>query len=396
MSRRLLGVVIAALLVLTAHGGAGAAAGTAKSITIAGRLEYVVNLSAPHYEVAGYALIYSDNKLLATLRDKDVIVTGTESGAPSIIMKRTLAVSQITAKSPDTGVITIPVMPAPEPVTPPSGSDKVTIPAIPPSHENPPGGGDKVTIPAIPPSHENPPDGGDKVTIPAIPPGNGRVVLKPIPAVPFHNTAYHILFGKLIVGTDRRYYLTRPGDDSEKISVSSSTIDLRPLVGKKVALVVSKLVRPNGQVEYVVRSALNLSGDLGVLLANDTGIIYTATTAPITVRWRGRAVAMDQAPILGNGRTLVALRAIGEALGARVQWDADTQTATVALGDRTVTVTAGSGEVVVLQGTHQHTVEADVTPVVVNGRTMVPVRVLVESLGLQVEWNEATQTVELD
>ena len=38
-------------------------------------------------------------------------------------------------------------------------------------------------------------------------------------------------------------------------------------------------------------------------------------------------------------------------------------------------------------------VPSDVAPVVVNGRTLVPVRALFESLGATVDWDETTQTV---
>jgi hypothetical protein len=42
-----------------------------------------------------------------------------------------------------------------------------------------------------------------------------------------------------------------------------------------------------------------------------------------------RKVELDQGPVLQNGRTLVPIRAIAEALGAKVDWDANTKTVTI-------------------------------------------------------------------
>ena len=46
----------------------------------------------------------------------------------------------------------------------------------------------------------------------------------------------------------------------------------------------------------------------------------------ITVTVEGSALTFDQSPIILNGRTLVPLRAIAEALNFNVEWDGDTQT----------------------------------------------------------------------
>lgn len=53
-------------------------------------------------------------------------------------------------------------------------------------------------------------------------------------------------------------------------------------------------------------------------------------------------------------------------------------------------LTSSSATSLIVDGS---TVKTDVLPVIVEGRTLVPVRALFESLGASVEWNEATQTV---
>lgn len=125
--------------------------------------------------------------------------------------------------------------------------------------------------------------------------------------------------------------------------------------------------------------------------------IYLPPVREIGVWLRGKRVKMDQQPFISNGRTLVGLRAIAEALGADVTWDAETRTATITLNDRQVLVTIGQPQVILRHaGKPDVTVAGDVAPVLVGARTMVPVRILSESLGLTVSWDDATRTVNLE
>ena len=49
---------------------------------------------------------------------------------------------------------------------------------------------------------------------------------------------------------------------------------------------------------------------------------------PIQVFINGQQLAMNVSPVIKNGRTLVPLRAIFEALGVEVSWDDNTRTVT--------------------------------------------------------------------
>lgn len=63
-------------------------------------------------------------------------------------------------------------------------------------------------------------------------------------------------------------------------------------------------------------------------------------TTPI-VLLNGQQLAFQVPPVIENGRTLVPLRAIFEPLGATVQWDADTQTVTSTKGSTVIALTLG-------------------------------------------------------
>ena len=57
-----------------------------------------------------------------------------------------------------------------------------------------------------------------------------------------------------------------------------------------------------------------------------------------TVQLNGIKIAFDQIPNIENGRTLVPLRGIFEALGAEVEWNGATQTVTATKGDTVITL----------------------------------------------------------
>ena len=98
---------------------------------------------------------------------------------------------------------------------------------------------------------------------------------------------------------------------------------------------------------------------------------------------------LDQPPVIVNGRTLVPLRAIFEALGATVEWDGSTQTVTSTLKGTTLKLTIGSN-VLYKNGTP---ITLDVPAQLINNRTMVPVRAVSEAFGANVKWDGDTRTV---
>ncbi len=114
-----------------------------------------------------------------------------------------------------------------------------------------------------------------------------------------------------------------------------------------------------------------------------------STETVITVMLDGKRLPFDQHPIIENGRTLVPLRVIFEALGAYVKWDPDTQTITATKGIKTVILQIGSAQMTV-----NDTVKVlDVPAKLLNGRTLVPVRAVSEAFGCNVDWDETTKTV---
>jgi sugar lactone lactonase YvrE len=98
---------------------------------------------------------------------------------------------------------------------------------------------------------------------------------------------------------------------------------------------------------------------------------------------------MDVPPMIVNGRTLVPLRAIFNALGAMVQWNPADQSITATKGSTTINLQIGS--TTALNNGAQVTLDA--APIIINGRTVAPVRFVSESLGAAVSWDSSTNTV---
>ena len=115
-------------------------------------------------------------------------------------------------------------------------------------------------------------------------------------------------------------------------------------------------------------------------------------TEKITVKVNGNTVQFDQQPIIENGRTLVPLRAIFEALGADVQWDAPTQTVIATRFGKKIKLTIDSS-VMYVDGAENF---LDVPAKLVNSRTLVPVRAIGEAFGCNVNWVDSSKTVEIN
>ena len=98
---------------------------------------------------------------------------------------------------------------------------------------------------------------------------------------------------------------------------------------------------------------------------------------------------LDAAPFIKDDRTLLPIRALIEVLGGSVQWNASTKTATVMLGSRTVALTIGSKTALV----NGKPVSLDVVPMIVKGRTFLPLRFIAESLGLDLAWEPVSQSI---
>lgn len=113
------------------------------------------------------------------------------------------------------------------------------------------------------------------------------------------------------------------------------------------------------------------------------------SASDISVYIDGHKLQLDNPPIIQSGRTLAPMRAFFEALGAEVNWEADTETAVGTRDGNTVRIPIGS---------RQPTINGQATTIqvpaqIIDGRTYIPLRFVGEALGDEVTWDGTTNTI---
>jgi hypothetical protein len=148
--------------------------------------------------------------------------------------------------------------------------------------------------------------------------------------------------------------------------------------------------------KYAVPLKFEYNGDSALSYVSFNLIPQTLITVKLTI---GSNIAyvnnnkftLDAPPFIDpkTNRTLVPVRFIAEAFGADVQWDSTLKAVTVILGNKKVVLQIGKSVAYV----NGNSVSIDQPPIIVNGRTMVPVRFISESLGASVNWNSEKKTI---
>lgn len=128
---------------------------------------------------------------------------------------------------------------------------------------------------------------------------------------------------------------------------------------------------------------------LCAIMLMSTFVCTSVFADSIKVVINGENLKMDQPPVLESDRTLVPMRAIFEALGAKVSWNNDTETATGVKNGKEIKITINNTTAYV----DGKAVTLDVPARLINDRTLVPVRFISESLGQKVDWDNDTETV---
>ncbi len=94
-------------------------------------------------------------------------------------------------------------------------------------------------------------------------------------------------------------------------------------------------------------------------------------------------------PVIVNGRTLLPIRAVVEEIGGSVEWNGDTRTVDLQSGDNNIKLEIDSTTAYLNNGPYT----LDTPPAIIGGRTMLPIRFIAESFGLEVNWSGEEQTV---
>ena len=118
-------------------------------------------------------------------------------------------------------------------------------------------------------------------------------------------------------------------------------------------------------------------------MSNDLPGISRSFQGPVTVVLDGNDLSFEVPPRLIGGRAMVPLRMIFEEMGATVDWNPSTETVTATKGDTTVVMRIGSTSPTV----NGEVVSLDQPGIIVNGRSLAPLRFVAEAFGGRVEWD---------
>jgi len=138
-------------------------------------------------------------------------------------------------------------------------------------------------------------------------------------------------------------------------------------------------------VELSLRVRTHGGGDQAVTkrwsFTTTRGEADRAIRAPhVRIEVDGRALRTPAPPVIVAGRVLVPFRALAEALGAAVTWDAATRSVT--MGD--AVVVRVDNDIAWIEDTQ---VRLDVAPRIEGDRVYVPLRFVAEALGVTVHWH---------
>lgn len=143
----------------------------------------------------------------------------------------------------------------------------------------------------------------------------------------------------------------------------------------------------NQQFQEIEEQISSLSSQLST-----EAIHITLTIGKTTAVVNGQAITLDVAPqLVGAGFTLVPLRFISETLGIEPQWVAS---------ERKVVLSKGSTNIILFIDQKEATIngkatQMDYAPIIVNDRTLVHVRFIMEALHCTVDWDGPAKQVQI-
>lgn len=118
-------------------------------------------------------------------------------------------------------------------------------------------------------------------------------------------------------------------------------------------------------------------------------LFVPAAASAISVTVDDVPLVLDVEPAVVNGRTLVPMRPIFEALGAEIEWDNVSKGITAYKDNKTINLYLNDTMAYINDSEYV----LDTPAVSIDGRTMVPARFVAESLDCQVFWDNSAKCV---
>lgn len=191
-----------------------------------------------------------------------------------------------------------------------------------------------------------------------------------------------------------------------KANKADSEKEAKEMVKQKLQMEIQSGTATEQNVEFLVTLKLEDDEDDDALKAVETALedqsdsdklydllskVYQkkGDTEKVKVYVGGKQPNFDVTPFIENGRTMIPIRAVSEALGANVTWNGETQTVVISKDGITIELPIGSNAIKV-NGVEQ---VIDVPASITDNRTVVPIRFISEFLGHQVDFDQTTHLV---
>jgi DNA-binding beta-propeller fold protein YncE len=112
---------------------------------------------------------------------------------------------------------------------------------------------------------------------------------------------------------------------------------------------------------------------------------------------KGQPGTLDSEPFIdkSSGRTMVPLRAVSEPLEAKIDYNAEERNITVYVGETTIKLWIGKPKALVNGKEVSIDAQKPVSPVIVKGRTFLPLRFIAKTFGFKVDWDPKTLGITL-
>jgi hypothetical protein len=98
------------------------------------------------------------------------------------------------------------------------------------------------------------------------------------------------------------------------------------------------------------------------------------------------STTLDSPPLIQNGRTMAPLRFISEAFNTEIFWEPLDRKITLTKGTQKIILTIGSNKAIIENNGISTTVTLDAPPIIVNSRTLVPLRFISETFNADIKW----------
>ncbi len=155
-----------------------------------------------------------------------------------------------------------------------------------------------------------------------------------------------------------------------------------------------------GDNEFIIvaTSRARIENMVELIIVRMEPVVLKLQIGNTTVHINDRAVEIEAAPFVdaASGRTLVPIRIVTESIGANIEWDGAEQKITINHHD--VTIELWIGRPIAHINGIMTPIDIDspsLSPRIVAGRTVLPLRFVADNLGFDVGWEGATQTITL-